>query len=45
MEEFLMNSQELYEPVVYVLETEMDFPYKETLFPLAEEKIISVINS
>jgi len=43
--EFLKHSQELYEPVVYVIETDLDFPYKETIFPLAEEKLISVINS
>lgn len=45
MKEFLNHSGELYEPVVYVLETDLDFPYKETMFPLAEDKLISVINS
>lgn len=45
MKEFLNHSQVLYEPAVYVMETELDFPYKETMFPIAEEKLISVINS
>lgn len=44
MIEFINYSQELFEPVVYVIETDLDFPYKETILPLAEEKLLSTIS-
>ncbi len=45
MVEFINYSQELFEPVVYVIETELDFPYKETILPLAEELLLSTLSS
>lgn len=38
--DFINNSQSLYEPVVYIFETNLDFPYEETMFPIAEEKLL-----
>ena len=35
--EFISNSQTLYEPVVYILETHLDFPFKETIFRLQKK--------
>ena len=40
MADFINNSQDLFEPVVYYIETDLDFPYLETIFPIAEEKLI-----
>jgi hypothetical protein len=38
--DFINNSQSLYEPVVYIFETNLDFPNEETMFPIAEEKLL-----
>jgi hypothetical protein len=45
MTEFISYSQDLFDPVVYIFETELDFPYKETLLPLAEERLLSALSS
>lgn len=37
---FINHSQDLHEPVAFVFETDLDFPYKETIFPIAEEKLL-----
>jgi hypothetical protein len=37
---FIYYSQDLHEPVVFIFETDLDFPYKETIFPIAEEKLL-----
>ncbi|HEY6626760.1 MAG TPA: hypothetical protein VIZ21_07385 [Ignavibacteriaceae bacterium] len=42
--DFITNSQILYEPVVYIFETELDFPYTETMFPIAEEKLLKSLS-
>ena len=42
---FVNNSQSLHEPVVFVIETDLDFPYKETIFPIAEEKLLKYLSS
>ncbi len=42
--EYITNSQTLYEPVVYIFETELDFPYKETMFPITEEKLLNSLS-
>jgi hypothetical protein len=38
--DFINSSKTLYEPVVYVFETDLDFPFKETMLPIAEEKLL-----
>ncbi|MCW9096335.1 MAG: hypothetical protein OQJ93_03005 [Ignavibacteriaceae bacterium] len=40
MRDFIAHSQVLHEPVIFVFETDLDFPYKETIFPIAEEKLL-----
>lgn len=45
MFEFINFSQELYDPVVYIFETDLDFPYKETILPLAEERLLNVLGT
>jgi len=42
--DFITNSQTLYEPVVYIFETNLDFPYTETMFPIAEEKLLKSLS-
>ncbi|GBD86379.1 hypothetical protein BMS3Abin03_00296 [bacterium BMS3Abin03] len=43
MEDFIRFSQPLYKPVVYIMHNDLDFPYKETVFPVAEEKLLKEI--
>ncbi len=45
MIEFINFSQELFDPVVYIFETDLDFPYKETMLPLAEERLLNVLST
>jgi hypothetical protein len=40
MRDFIAHTQVLHEPVIFVFETDLDFPYKETIFPIAEEKLL-----
>ena len=40
---FIHYSQDLHEPVAYILETDLDFPYEETIFPIAEEKLLKYL--
>ncbi len=44
MTEFINDSQDLHEPVVFLFETELDFPYEETIFPIAEEKLLKYLS-
>jgi hypothetical protein len=37
---FISYSQDLHEPVAYILETDLDCPYEETMFPIAEDKLL-----
>jgi len=43
--DFINSSKTLYEPVVYIFETDLDFPFKETMFPIAEEKLLKHLSS
>jgi hypothetical protein len=49
VEELILNfinfSQDLHEPVAYVFETDLDFAYEETMFPIAEEKLLKHLSS
>lgn len=40
---FIHYSQDLHEPVAYILETDLDFPYEETIFPIAEDKLLKYL--
>lgn len=43
--EFIQTSQDLHEPVAYMFETDLDFPYDETMFPIAEEALLKHLAS
>jgi len=43
--EFIRTSQDLHEPVAYIFETDLDFPYEETMFPIAEEMLLKHLAS
>jgi hypothetical protein len=42
---FVKHSQSLHEPVIFIMETDLDFPYKETIFPIAEEKLLKYLSN
>ena len=37
---FIYSSQDLHDPVTYIIETDLDFPFQETIYPIAEEKLL-----
>ncbi|MEE9449227.1 MAG: hypothetical protein V3V72_04175 [Ignavibacteriaceae bacterium] len=41
--DFVNNHQQLYDPVTFIFETDLDFPYEETMLPIAEEKLLEEI--
>lgn len=43
--DFIRTSQDLHEPVAYIFETDLDFPYEETMFPIAEEMLLKHLAS
>ena len=43
MRDFIEYSQPLYKPVAYIFKNELDFPYEETIYPVAEEKLLTTI--
>jgi hypothetical protein len=40
---FIHYSQDLHEPVAYILQTDLDFPFEETIFPIAEDKLLKYL--
>ena len=44
MIDFINKAQDLHEPVVFLFETDLDFPFKETLFPIAEEMLLKYLS-
>ena len=44
MKEFIEHSQNLYDPMVYICETELDFPFNETLLPIIKSKLLDSVN-
>lgn len=43
MSGFIKHSQKLFDPAVFVFETELDFPFQETIYPVAEEKLLKTL--
>jgi hypothetical protein len=37
---FVYSTRDLHEPVTYIIETDLDFPFQETIYPIAEEKLL-----
>ena len=45
MKDFIEYSQPLYKPMAYIFINELDFPYEETIYPLAEEILLKTITT
>lgn len=41
---FVEHSQKIYDPMIYLCETELDFPFKETILPVARLKLLESVN-
>lgn len=44
MENFIQHSQKMYKPMVYVCETDLDFPFNDTMLPAVKEKLLKEIS-
>ncbi len=44
MENFIKHSQNLYDPMVYIIDTDLDFPFNETLLPIVKIKLLDSVN-
>jgi hypothetical protein len=44
MREFIKHAQNLYDPMIYICETELDFPFNETLLPIIKTKLLDSVN-
>ena len=44
MDDFIKHSQSLYDPMVYICETEFDFPFNETILPIVKAKLLESVN-
>lgn len=43
LHDFINNYQQLYNPVAFIFETDLDFPYEETMLPIAQENLLEEI--
>jgi hypothetical protein len=41
---FIKHNQLLYDPMIYICKTDIDFPFNETILPLVEDKLLEAIN-
>ncbi|MBK7228084.1 MAG: hypothetical protein IPH97_04280 [Ignavibacteriales bacterium] len=44
MYEFVKNTQTIYDPMVYVCETDLDFAFNDTILPIVKSKLLDVVN-
>lgn len=44
MNQFVKYNQLLYDPMIYICKTEIDFPFNETIRPIVEYKLLEAIN-
>jgi hypothetical protein len=44
MRDFIEHSQQMYDPMVYICETDLDFPFTETILPIAKNKLLESVN-
>lgn len=40
MSDFINYSQKIFEPMAFIFETDLDFPFRETMYPVVEEKLL-----
>lgn len=45
LDNFVDFTQNLYDPMVYICECEIDFPFNETILPVVKSKLLESINS
>jgi len=45
MNDFIKNSQSLYDPMIYICESDLDFPFNETILPIVKSKLLDSVNS
>lgn len=43
MERFITHSQRMYKPMVYICQTDLDFPFNETILPALKAKLLKEI--
>lgn len=44
MKEFVDNSQTIFDPMIYICKSELDFPFKETMLPIIKDKLLDSVN-
>lgn len=44
MRDFIKHSQQMYDPMVYICETDLDFPFTETILPIVKNKLLESVN-
>jgi hypothetical protein len=44
MKEFINHAQTLYDPMTYVCQTDLDFPFNETILPIVKSKLLDAVN-
>ncbi len=44
LNEFIKHIKNLYDPMVYLCETELDFPFNETMMPVLKTKLLHSVN-
>ena len=44
MDDFVNNSQSLFDPMIYICKTDLDFPFKETMLPIIKDKLLDSVN-
>lgn len=44
MRDFIEHSQQMYDPMVYICETDLDFPFTETILPIVQIKLLESVN-
>lgn len=44
MRDFIEHAQQMYDPMVYICETDLDFPFTETILPIVKSKLLESVN-
>lgn len=43
MEKFVVHSQKMYRPIVYICKTDLDFPFSDSMLPAIQQKLLKEI--
>lgn len=44
LNDFVQNSQSLYDPMIYICKCDMDFPFNETVLPILKSRLLESVN-